>query len=69
VVDVIEWTTTFVHTLDLAKLADVATCVKRGLDVCAQAEADLVGLVLQVAGDDVMTAPAQLGDQACADSS
>jgi hypothetical protein len=53
----------------LAKLADVATCVKRGLDVCAQAEADLVGLVLQVAGDDVMTAPAQLGDQACADSS
>src|SRR5215203_2299253 len=64
VIDVVEWTTTFEHALKLAKLADIATRVEWSFDVGAQAEADLVVLMLQITGDDVMTAPAKLGDQA-----
>ena len=64
VVDVVEWTTALEDALELAKLADVATCVKRNLDVGAQAEAYLVGLMLYVAGDDVVPALAQLVDEA-----
>src|SRR5215213_6674847 len=58
VIDIVEWTTALEDALKLAKLAHVAARVKRDFDVRAQAEADLVGLVLYVAGDDVMTAPA-----------
>jgi hypothetical protein len=54
VVDEVEWATAFEDALELAKLADVAACVKREFDVSAEAETDLVGLVLYVAGDDVM---------------
>src|SRR5262249_36313762 len=67
VIDIIEWTTTFEHTLDLSKLADVATRVKRHFNIRAQTEADLIGLMWQVARDDVMTAAAQFSDQARAD--
>ena len=69
VVNVIKWTTVFEDAFELAKLADVATCVKRELDVGAQAEADLVGLMLYVAGDDVMAATAELVYKARADCS
>src|SRR4051794_5224537 len=64
VIDVIKWTTALEDAFELAKVADVATRVKRELDVGAQAEADLVGLMLQIAGDDVMTALAKLFDEA-----
>jgi hypothetical protein len=69
VIDVIEWATALEHALDLPKLADVATRVERHFDVSPQAEADLVGLMRQIARDDVMTAATQLGDQAGADGS
>src|SRR5690242_15683468 len=67
VIDVVEWTTAFEHTFDLPELAHVATRVKRYFDVGAQAETDLVGLMGQVAGHDVMTTPTQLGNQPGAD--
>src|SRR6185369_17087417 len=69
VVDVIEWATALEDALQLAKLAHVATCVERYFDVSAQAEADFVRLMMQIAGDDVMPALAQLSDQAGADRS
>ena len=66
-IDVIEWTTAFEDAFELAKLAHVATRVERDFDIGAQAEADLISLVWQVAGDDVMTSLAQFGDQTRAD--
>src|SRR6185369_11273756 len=69
VVDVIEWAAALEDAFQLAKLAHVATCVERYFDVSAQAESDLIGLMMQIAGDDVMPTPAQLSDQPGADSS
>src|SRR5215213_5611189 len=67
VIDIVEWTTALKYALELAKLADVAACVKRDFNVGAEAEADLIRLMLYVAGDDVMPALAQLIDEARAD--
>jgi hypothetical protein len=63
-VDIIEWTTTLKDTLELTKLAHIATCVERDFDVSAQTESNLVGLMMQIAGDNMMPARAQLGGQA-----
>ena len=63
VIDVVERATAFENALELAKLAHVATRVKRDFDIRAQAETYLVGLMLYVAGDDVMPAPAQLTNE------
>src|ERR1700741_1769109 len=56
VIDVIEWTTAFEYTFKLAKLAYITTRVERHFNVRAQTEPNLVGLMVQVAGDDVMAA-------------
>jgi hypothetical protein len=69
VIDVIKWTATFEHALELAKFADVTTRIERYFDVGAQAKADFVRLVLKITGDDVIAAIAELGNQAGADSS
>jgi hypothetical protein len=63
VVNEIKWATALEHTLELAEFTDVTTRVKRHFDVGSQAEPDLVGLVLQIAGNDVMTAAAKFADQ------
>jgi hypothetical protein len=67
VIDVFEWTTAFEDAFELAKVADIAAGVKRKFDVGAEAEADLVGLMMKITGDDVMTALAKLFDEAGAD--
>jgi hypothetical protein len=67
VIDIIEWTTAFEDAFQLAKLAHVAARVERRLDVGAQTETDFVGLVVKIAGDDVMVAGAKLFDEARAD--
>ena len=67
VIDVIKWTTPFEDALQLAEVGNVATRVQRQLDVGTQAEADLVGLMLQIARDDMMTALTKLFDKAGAD--
>src|SRR6185503_20099909 len=67
VIDVVEWTTPFEHALDLSKLAYIATRIERHFDVGAQTEAYLIGLMRQITRDDVMTAIAELCDQARAD--
>ena len=69
VVDVIEWAAALEDAFQLAKLADIATCVERYFDVSAQAEANFVGLVMQIARDNVMTAATQLGYESRADRS
>src|ERR1051326_1385142 len=52
VINVIKRPTAFEYTLDLPELADIAARVKRHFDVSAQAEANLIGLMWQVAGHD-----------------
>jgi len=68
VIDVIKWTATFEHALELAKFAYVTTRIERYFYVGAQAKPDFVSLVLKITGDDVMTAITKLGNQAGADS-
>ncbi len=68
-IDVIEWTTTLEHTLELSKLANITTRVEWHFDVSAQTETDLVRLVLKIARNNVMPAVAQLVDQARTDRS
>jgi hypothetical protein len=64
VIDVIKWTTPFEYAFELPKFADVTTRIEWYFYVGTQAEADFVWLVLQITGDDVMTAIAELGNQA-----
>jgi hypothetical protein len=68
VIDEIKRTTTFEHAFQLAKLAHITARVKWHLHIRSQAETDFIRLVVQVAGDDMVTALPQLADQACADS-
>src|SRR5690349_8986280 len=63
VIDIIERSTALEHTLQLSKLADVATRVERHFHIGAQAKTDLIRLVLQVARDYMMSPPAQLLDE------
>src|SRR6185436_2581523 len=55
------------HTLNLTKVPDIASRIQRHFDIGAQAEADLIRLVLKIAGDDVMPAPAELRDETRSD--
>src|SRR5207302_1574062 len=63
VIDVIEWATAFENALQLTKVADIATRVKRQFDVSTQTKADLVRLMLKIAGDGVMSASPELCDE------
>jgi hypothetical protein len=63
VVDVVERPKRLEDALELPELADVGARVQRLLDIGEQAEADLVGLVMQVACGDVVTARAKLRDK------
>src|SRR5690349_9861307 len=69
VIDVIERPAAFKNTLQLAKLAHVATRVKRHFDIGAQTKPDLIRLMMQVARDNMMSPPAQLLNEARSDSS
>src|SRR6185369_3503552 len=64
VIDVIEWTTALEDALELAKLADVATRIQWDFNVGTQTEPDLIRLMLYVAGNNLMSALAQLVNEA-----
>ena len=64
VVDVVEGTTALDDALDLPELAHVTARVQRHFHVGAQAEADLVRLVVQVAGHHMVAAGAEIRDEA-----
>jgi hypothetical protein len=69
VVDVIKGTTPFKYAIELAKFPDVTTRVEWHFHISAQAKADFVRLVWEIAGNYVMTTAAQFGNQAGADGS
>src|SRR5689334_20833150 len=68
-VDVIEWTAAFKHAFQLPELAHVAARIERHFNIGPQTEANLIGLMVQIARDDVMTALTQFADESRADSS
>src|ERR1051325_935482 len=58
VVNIIEWTATFEHPFQLAKVADITAGIKRHFDVRAQAKADLIWLMLHITRNDMMASRA-----------
>jgi len=67
VIDVIKRPTPFEDTLELAKVSDITTRIQRDFDVGTQAETDLVRLVMKIAGNDMMTALAEVRDETRSD--
>src|SRR5215213_2285304 len=68
-VNVIERTTAFENPFQLAKLAHVAARVKRHFDVGAQAETNLIRLMVKIARDNVVAAITKLRDEPGSNSS
>jgi hypothetical protein len=62
VIDVIKRPTTFKDPFQLAKVADIAACIKWHLDVSPQTKADLVRLVMKIAGNYMMPTLTELRD-------
>jgi hypothetical protein len=61
-VDVVKRTAALKDAFQLPELAHIAARIQRHLDVGTETETNLVGLVVKIARDDVMSAAAQLRD-------
>jgi hypothetical protein len=54
-IDVIKRTSLFEHTFELSKLAHITTGVKRNFNISAKTKPDFVGLMSEIARDNVVS--------------